>query len=158
MAYTGNLKTLFTCEVIAVIKESQVTTAQGKQGKQGKSHKKIPCMENSGNLKNSLKHRENTGKNLQPEGGIRKRRRKIWERAAFGIIEVNMISHHCNFLGKITGKIYRGTGKTQGIWKWNLCGHPVLLSTGQQVICRQHIYLLLYSWMIYPFLSPSRFL
>ena len=82
-------------------------------------------MENSGNLKNSLKHRGNTGKNLQPEGGIRKRRRKIWERAAFGIIEVNKISHHCNFLGKITGKIYRGTGKTQGIWKWNLCGHPV---------------------------------
>ena len=96
-------------------------------GKIGKiATTKIPCMENSGNLKNSLKHRENTGKNLQPEGGIRKRRRKIWERAAFGIIEVNKISHHCNFLGKITGKIYRGTGKTQGIWKWNLCGHPVM--------------------------------
>ena len=40
----------------------RVTTAQGKQGKQGKSQKKIPCMENSGNLKKFSKtqgkHRE----------------------------------------------------------------------------------------------------
>ena len=72
--FPRNDREISTKSHLKVDLKGKVTTAQGKQGK---SQKKIPCMENSGNLKNSLKHRENTGKNLQPEGGIRKRRRQI---------------------------------------------------------------------------------